>query len=214
VLARRARCGSRLAALGSWRPSGAFLRGGRCCRRSARVGSVLEPPRLERCQTCEEGVHPQSHMERGLLPSGRREAETRGKGGGSQPVAHEALSSCLVRASLPPNRCCVSRTVPGVGSSTCCRPRDQLLVMSLGLMSESTARVILSEMAKYNAPPPTKGSKYVLNFSGSRGRMACIRLRFPPTHLTKGFEIVSSCMLCMFNGLYAYEYAIRTPPCV
>ena len=72
-------------------------------------------PRFERFQPCEEGEHDPSHMERGLLPICSRDVEPVRKRGAIKSVAHHALSSCLVSASLSQNREDVSNKMPGDG---------------------------------------------------------------------------------------------------
>jgi hypothetical protein len=52
--------------------------------------------RFKSFQTFEEGRHHQAYTQRGLLPILSRYAESLWKEGGIKPVAHGAVSSCLV----------------------------------------------------------------------------------------------------------------------
>jgi hypothetical protein len=94
--------------IGRWWPAG--------------VGGVLGPSRCKSCQAFQAGKPHKTHTHRGLVPSFRGYPQALGKGGGIKPIAHEAVSSGLVRPSLSPNIWDVSRKVPGEGSATCCGP--------------------------------------------------------------------------------------------
>jgi len=104
-MARMARFGSRLAALSSWRPSGAFFCGGIGGRRSTGVGGVLVETSFEGLDTLQEGEEVMPHARRGLLPIRSWDTESLRKGARikQKQGAHDAVSSYLVSLSLSQN---------------------------------------------------------------------------------------------------------------
>jgi hypothetical protein len=58
-------------------------------------------PRFEYFEAFEESQDHKTHTQRGLLPLFSRDTESLWEGGRIKPVAHEAISSCLVSVSLP-----------------------------------------------------------------------------------------------------------------
>ena len=81
-------------------------------------------PRFEGFQAFEEGEHHKPHAEWGLLPVLHRYAKSLRKGHRIKPIAHDAVSLCLVSGSLPQNGSYVSRQILGALTDT--SPRDQL----------------------------------------------------------------------------------------
>jgi hypothetical protein len=104
-MARMARFGTRLAALGSLRPSCAFFRGGICGRRSTGVRGVLVETGFEGLDALEEREEVMPHARGGLLPILSWNAKSIRKGGRikQKQGAHDAVSSSLVSLSLPQN---------------------------------------------------------------------------------------------------------------
>lgn len=100
-----AQLGSRLAALSSGRPSGAFFRGGIGGRRSTGVGGVLVKTGFEGLDALQEGEEVRPHARRGLVPIRSWDTESLRKGGRikQKQGAHDAVSSDLVRLSLSQN---------------------------------------------------------------------------------------------------------------
>jgi hypothetical protein len=98
-MARMAKFGSGRAALGSWRPSGAFFRGGIGRRRSTGVGGVLVEPGFEGLDPLQEGEEVMPHARGSLVPilSGDAESLRKGNRIKQQQGAHDAVSSDLVR---------------------------------------------------------------------------------------------------------------------
>src|SRR5262245_62099718 len=99
-MARMTGFGSRLTALGSWRPSLALFRG--CIRRGGPtgVGGVPVDPGFEGVNALQEAEELVLHARRGLLPILCRYAKPLKKGYGIKPIAHDAISSCLVSSSI------------------------------------------------------------------------------------------------------------------
>jgi hypothetical protein len=82
-------------------------------------------PRCEGLDPLQEDEELVVCTRRGLLPI-RRYGAFLWKGGRITHVAHEALASGLVSASLSQNLWEVSRKGVGAGSATRCRPRDHI----------------------------------------------------------------------------------------
>ncbi len=123
---------TRLPSLGRWYPSLAFGRRRIGGRWPTRVRGVLMPSRFERFQAFEEGAHHQTYTHRGLVPIFGWYTQSLWKGWRIKPIAHDAVSSCLVSPSLSQNIWEVSRKVAGEGSATRCRPRDHIRCARLG----------------------------------------------------------------------------------
>jgi hypothetical protein len=99
-MARMTRLGSRLTALGSWRPSLALFRGCICRGWPTGVGGVPVDPGFEGVNALQEAEELVLHARRGLLPILCWYAKPLRKGYGIKPIAHDAISSCLVSSSI------------------------------------------------------------------------------------------------------------------
>ena len=98
VMARMAQLGSRLASLGSLRPSLAFFRGGIGRRRATGAGGVPVHTSFEGLDPLQEGKEGLLHARWGLVPILRRDAESIRQGNRIKPkeIAYDAISSYLV----------------------------------------------------------------------------------------------------------------------
>src|SRR5262249_50051409 len=102
-MARGTTFASRLPSLGGLPPSLALCRRRIGCRWPARVRGVLVSSCFERFQAFEEGEHHTTHTHRGLVPIFSWYPQALWEGCGIKPIAHDAVSSCLVRPSLSQN---------------------------------------------------------------------------------------------------------------
>jgi hypothetical protein len=99
-MARMTGLGSRLTALGSCRPSLALFRGCICRGRPTGVGRVPVETGFEGIKALQEAEELALHARRGLLPILCWYAKPLRKGYGIKPIAHDAISSCLVSSSI------------------------------------------------------------------------------------------------------------------
>lgn len=129
---------SRLPSLGGWPASAALGRRRLGGRWPAGGGGGLGQARFLSFQAFKAGEYPKTYTHRGLVPSFRWYPHALWQRCGIKPIAHEAVSSCLVSPSLSQNIWEVSRKIPGEGAATCCRPRDHILSTSSGMVSSSS----------------------------------------------------------------------------
>src|SRR5262249_38490545 len=123
VMARMARFGSRLAALGSLHPALALFREGIGCRRPTRIGRIPVQTGFKGLNLLQEGEDLVSHAYRRLPPILSWDAESIRKGDRIQQKqgAHGAVSSYLVRPFLAQSALSAAWQADRPGTARCQR---------------------------------------------------------------------------------------------